>query len=110
MITKGENANQGFDRLLHTSKLSIISAQQAHSLPLVSLTRVLVQTFSSLSSRVSLSLVHMLGMSRYMNRWNRCSTCFFYRNRQDAIEALDIAARGKVKVYYQLKKLADLKE
>ena len=31
-------------------------------------------------------------------------------NRQDAAEALDIAARGKVKVYFELKQLADLKE
>ena len=31
-------------------------------------------------------------------------------NRQDAIEALEIAASGKVKVHFQLKKLSDLKE
>jgi len=31
-------------------------------------------------------------------------------NRQDAIEALDIAARGKVKCHYALKGLSDLKE
>lgn len=32
------------------------------------------------------------------------------RNRQDAREALDIAARGKVKCYYVVKGLGDLKE
>ena len=32
------------------------------------------------------------------------------RNRQDAREALDIAARGKVKCYYVTKPLAALKE
>lgn len=32
------------------------------------------------------------------------------RTRQDAREALDIAARGKVKCYYQLKGLDALKE
>lgn len=31
-------------------------------------------------------------------------------NRQDAIEALDIAAAGKVKVHFELKKLKELKE
>jgi propanol-preferring alcohol dehydrogenase len=31
-------------------------------------------------------------------------------NRQDAIEAIDIAARGQVKCYYQLKQLSDLTE
>lgn len=31
-------------------------------------------------------------------------------NRQDAVEAMDIAARGKVVVYYALKGLSDLKE
>jgi propanol-preferring alcohol dehydrogenase len=31
-------------------------------------------------------------------------------NRQDAIEALDIAADGRVKVHFELKKLKDLKE
>ena len=31
-------------------------------------------------------------------------------NRQDAIEALEFAANGKVKVHYEKKKLADLKE
>ncbi len=33
-----------------------------------------------------------------------------YSNRQDAVEALAIAARGKVKVHYALKGLSDLKE
>lgn len=33
-----------------------------------------------------------------------------YRNRQDAREALDIAARGKVKCHYTVKGLSDLKE
>jgi propanol-preferring alcohol dehydrogenase len=31
-------------------------------------------------------------------------------NRQDAIEALELATGGKIKVHYELKKLADLKE
>lgn len=31
-------------------------------------------------------------------------------NRQDAVEALDIAAAGKAKVHYELKTLKDLKE
>lgn len=31
-------------------------------------------------------------------------------NRQDAIESLDIAARGKVKVYFKQQPLSDLKE
>jgi alcohol dehydrogenase, propanol-preferring len=31
-------------------------------------------------------------------------------NRQDAIEALDIAARGKVKCHYVVRGLSDLKE
>jgi alcohol dehydrogenase, propanol-preferring len=31
-------------------------------------------------------------------------------NRQDALEALDIAAQGKVKVHYESRPLKDLKE
>ena len=32
------------------------------------------------------------------------------RNRQDAIEALDLVARGKVKCHYQEKQLQDLNQ
>jgi propanol-preferring alcohol dehydrogenase len=31
-------------------------------------------------------------------------------NRQDAIEAIDIAARGEIKVHYELNSLSALKE
>jgi propanol-preferring alcohol dehydrogenase len=33
-----------------------------------------------------------------------------FRNRQDPLEALDIAASGKVKVHYVVKPLSDLPE
>ena len=37
-------------------------------------------------------------------------TSVVYRNRQDAIEAIDIAARGKVKVVFKTHGLSALKE
>ena len=51
-----------------------------------------------------------------LGKWNtfteniRSMSHTWHRNRQDAIEALDIAATGKVKVHYKLGKLSDLKE
>ena len=46
----------------------------------------------------------------YPNIQLRCQLASIPRNRQDAIEAIDIAARGKVKVVFEQKSLADLKK
>ena len=44
-----------------------------------------------------------------MSAWVKCN-CLHSRNRQDAIEALDIASLGKVKCHLEVKPLASLSE
>ena len=68
--------------------------------------------FSSPLSRASVSLVPTSGMSPCESPHNFLSDSreATHRNRQDAIEAIDIAARGKVKVFFKSRPLAALKE
>ena len=68
--------------------------------------------FSSPLSRTSVSLVPTLGMSPFESPHDLPSVSCeaTHRNRQDAIEAIDIAARGKVKVFFKFHPLVALKE
>jgi propanol-preferring alcohol dehydrogenase len=62
--------------------------------------------------RVSISKDPMLGLclSSPYPRITLIIHVDFCSNRQDAQEALNIAARGKVKCHFVVKKLSDLKE